>query len=423
MKILLINKFHYMRGGSETYYFAQAEALRAKKHEVICFAMEDEKNLPCEQSKYFLPNVDYNNGGGVRAKINAVTSFFYSKTAADKMEALIEAEHPDIAHIGLLHRQITFSVVEVLKKHNIPIVMTMHDLIFACPNYTMLTNGEVCEECVEGNVFNCVKKKCVKGSTAKSLLAACEKEYLLRKKYYNLIDLYITECNHYKKLMDRSDVTKSRIITMSNFLPINQMYEFNPNYQDYVLYFGRFSCEKGIFTLLRAHKERGCKHKLVLVGAGPLQTEIEEYIKKNNLTNIEMPGATYGEKMDRIIEGAKVIIIPSEWYENCPYALLQSIAKGKIVIASNIGGLPELIENGRTGYLFEAGNSEDLASHIDMVMNMSKEDYESMSRLISIEAGKKHHWEQYTDRLVNEYSQLISRYQKVDKEKRDKENG
>lgn len=410
MKILLINKFHYKRGGSETYYFAQAEALKAKGHQVIFFAMKDEKNIACDQSAFFVSNRDYNNNGSIGAKLEAAKSFFYSKEAAIQMERLIQKEKPDVAHVGLLHRQITFSVIEVLKKHNIPVVMTMHDLIFACPNYTMLTRGKVCEACVKGSVINCIRRKCVKDSTAKSVLAALEKVYLKKKKYYDLIDLYITECNQYKRLMEKSKITRSPIKKMTNFLPIDQKYEFNSNYEDYVLYFGRFSKEKGILTLLKAHKESGCKRKLMIVGTGPQSFEIEKYIADNKLTNIELPGAIYGEKMEEIIEKSRVIVLPSEWYENCPYALLQSLAKGKIVIASRIGGLPELIENEQTGFLFEAGNSTDLLRVIEKVFAMPKSDYKKMSELIVREAKKNHYWEDYIDRLLEYYSDLIDEY-------------
>lgn len=407
MKILLINKFYYMRGGSETYNFALADALKAKGHEVIFFAMQDEKNLECSQSKYFVPNVDYNGKKGIGSKISAVKSFFYSKTAAEKMEELIINEKPDIAHIGLIHRQITFSVVDVLKKYHIPVVMTMHDLIFACPNYTMLVNGRVCDLCLEGKVTNCIKNKCVKGSTSKSILAAYEKKYLLKKKYYDLIDLYITECAYYKELMEKSKVTKSRIIHKTNFLPINQKFDFNPDYKDYVLYFGRFSKEKGLLTLLKAHKENNCRYKLVVVGAGPMKDEITAYINDNNLSNIELPGAIYGEEMEKIIEGARVIVTPSEWYENCPYSVLQSLAKGKIEVASNIGGLPELIKDGKTGFLFEPGNAKALAERVNYVMNMTKTDYDQMSEKICSEAKRNYHWEQYADMIIAEYEKLI----------------
>lgn len=407
MKILLINKFHYNRGGSETYYFAQSEALKAKGHEVLFFAMEDPQNITCEQAKYFVPSIDYNNAGDIKTKIKAVSGFFYNKIAAEKMEQLIKNEHPDIAHIGLLHRQITFSVVKVLKKYNIPVVMTMHDLIFACPNYTMFTHERICEKCLTGSVVNCVKNKCVKDSVLKSILAACEKKYLTLKKYYNLIDLYITECNQYHELMDRAQVTTSKIVTKTNFLPMHQEYIFSNDYKDYILYFGRFSREKGILTLLKAHKKSGCKYHLIVVGAGPIKEEIVTYIEENELTNIELPGPIYGQDMEKIIEGAKTVIVPSEWYENCPYALLQSLAKGKVVIASRIGGLPELIEDGNTGFLFEAGNADDLKLKIEHVFSMKKDEYEAMSKYISKVAYEKHNWEQYVDFLIKEYEKLI----------------
>ncbi|MDD6824948.1 MAG: glycosyltransferase family 4 protein [Oscillospiraceae bacterium] len=407
MKILLINKFLYRRGGSETYNFALAEALEAKGHEVIYFAMQDEKNIETKYSKYFVSNVDYNNGYSLVSKINAVASFFYSKEAARKIEELIIAEKPDIAHIGLIHRQLTFSVVDVLKKYNIPMVMTMHDLIFACPNYTMLSHGENCERCVSGSSMNCLRRRCVKDSAPKSLLAALEKDYLIKKGFYNDIDLYITECEMYKELFIKSKVTKSEIICKTNFLPVNQEYLFNDDYKDYVLYFGRFTKEKGIITLLDAHQKLNCKHKLILIGAGPFEEEIRRYIDNHSITNVEMPGAVYGQEMEKIIEGAKVIIMPSEWYENCPYALLQSMAKGKIVIASNIGGLPELVSNGDTGYLFEPADSDSLVRALKQVMGMPNEEYIAMSNHIVEVTRIRHHWEQYADFIISRYEELI----------------
>ena len=111
--------------------------------------------------------------------------------------------------------------------------------------------------------------------------------------------------------------------------------------------------------------------------------------------------------MEKLIEGAKTIIVPSEWYENCPYALLQSLAKGKVVIASRIGGLPELIDDGTTGFLFEAGNADDLCSKINHVFSINRDEYEAMSEHISKVAYERHNWEQYADFLIEEYKKLI----------------
>lgn len=412
MKILLINKFHYKRGGSETYYFALAEALKAKGHEVIYFAMKDDKNIPCDQKEYFVSNVDYNREQGLGKKISLGVKTFYSFEAKKKIKELVEQEKPDIAHIGLLHRQITFSVVDVLKEYNIPTVMMIHDLIYLCPNYTMLSSDKVCSDCVSKGLMNCISKKCVKNSYVKSFLATAEAQFLKLGNYYNKVDLYIAECKMYQKLMRESNFTTSPIICMTNFLPINQVYEYNSNYEDYILYFGRLSKEKGVLTLLKAHQQMKCKYRLIIVGSGPAQDEIKDYIQKHNLTNVELPGAIYGIEMEELIKRARTIVIPSQWYENCPYSLLESLAKGKIVIASKIGGLPELVKDKETGFLFEAGNVEDLVKKINIVMSMKKREYHEMSKRILETAKKKFAWETYIDKLLKEYKKLIKNHKK-----------
>jgi glycosyltransferase involved in cell wall biosynthesis len=204
-----------------------------------------------------------------------------------------------------------------------------------------------------------------------------------------------------------SGVTTSRVITMSNFLPLNQKYGFNENYEDYILYFGRFSKEKGIITLLKAQKLLNGKHKMVLVGAGPFEHDIKEYIYQNKIINVELPGPIYGAEMEIYLEKARVIIVPSEWYENCPYAILQSMAKGKVVIASRIGGLPELISDNETGLLFTAGDANSLASKIEDVFNLTKEEYKKMSIKIVDKTKKNHYWEHYIDELIIEYKRMI----------------
>ena len=149
MKILLIHKFHYMLGGTETFHYNLAEALTAAGHEVIFFSMYDERNIPCAQDKYFVSNVDYNDPNlSTFKKIKMGIKLIYSFESKHNIEKLIRDEKPDIAHIGLLHRQITFSVVDVLKKYNIPVVMHLHELTAVCPCYTMLRqDGTICSDC------------------------------------------------------------------------------------------------------------------------------------------------------------------------------------------------------------------------------------------------------------------------------------
>lgn len=414
MKILLVNKFHYFRGGSESYYFGLDELLCSHGHEVIHFAMQDEQNQYSPTSEFFVSNVDFNNVNGTTGKIKAVKNMFYSKEAYQKMKALLTKEYPDIVHIGLIHKQITYSILDAIKEFNIPVVQSVHDLIFVCPNYMMLVNGENCEKCVAGSKLNCIKNKCIKGSTAKSALSYIENRYIDRKHYYNKIDLFIAECEFYKNILTKDHFTTSKIINLPNFLPPSKKIVQNTNTGEYFLYFGRFSKEKGILTLIEAYKKSNVDTPLVLVGGGPEDENIRKYAQENGLSEkVKFRGYVYGDKMVSILDKAKAVIVPSEWYENCPYSVMEAMARSRVVIASRIAGLPELIEENKTGLLFTPRNADELADKlccVDMLdasktCQMSKETYLRAKQLFDPEA--------YYAKLISLYQQLIDERNRV----------
>ncbi|ODA40301.1 glycosyltransferase [Desulfosporosinus sp. BG] len=410
MKILLVNKFHYRKGGSETYYFTLAESLMNRGHEVVYFAMEDEKNFPCEQAQYFVSNVDYNNGGGVLNKAKAALKLIYSKESKDKMEQLIHAEKPDLAIFNLVHRQISLSIVDALNKYNIPIMFVMHDLICACPNYTMLSGGMVCEKCLGKHFINCVKNKCTKDSTAKSVIAMLEANYYLFKKTYNKIDTYITPSGFYRKKLDQARFTKSPIIHRKNLLPINTVYELPQKVGNYILFFGRLSQEKGILTLIEAMKKVKSDDELWLLGNGPQKEELKRYIVGNQLgAKVKLLGFKTGEELQTIVAESKAVVLPSEWYENGPYSVMEAMSKGRPVIASNIGGLPELVEDGVTGYVFESKNANDLSDKMNKLLELDEETYIQMSKAAIEKAKADFNPDNYVDFIICEYNKIISK--------------
>lgn len=410
MKILLIHKFHYMLGGTETFHYNLAEALIAAGHEVVFFSMYDKRNIPCAQDRYFVSNVDYNdqNLKGLK-KIKAGLKLIYSFEAKRNIERLINDEKPDIAHIGLVHRQLTFSVVDILKKYNVPVVMHLHELTAVCPCYTMLRpDGSICSDCTTKGYWNCVKHSCMKGSRAKSLLAYTEANFLKYGHYYDKVDTYIAECEFYKKLVESAHFTKSPIIKMNNFLPVNQEYKSYNQHENYILYFGRYAREKGVMTILKAYSSLKCEEKLILVGKGSEEKRIHEYVKENSLEErVQVNGAIFGKKMDEIIEKAKIVLVPSEWYENGAFVALQALAKGKIVVASNIAGLSEIIQDGETGYLAEAGNVNSFAEAINKALKLSETEYNAMSEHIVEYAKKRCDSKKYIENLVCLYKHLM----------------
>ena len=262
MRILLVNKYFYRKGGAETYFFALAEGLKALGHEVAFFSMQHPNNEPSYWSKYFVSEKDYVGKISAFKKVKEAATLVYSFEAKRKFEALLEEFQPDIIHINNVHRQLTLSILDApyLKKHRVPVVYTAHDYILLCPAYTMVDgSGKVCDDCLDCHFFHAVKKTCVKGSKAKSGLAFLEAEFLKNHHSYDKIDKIIAPSEFMKHKLDEGGYA-GRTVAMQNFLTTSQMdmahkvantNKFN-TVEPYFLFFGRLSKEKGILTLVRA---------------------------------------------------------------------------------------------------------------------------------------------------------------------------
>lgn len=375
MKVLLVNKFHYRKGGSETYYFTLAEALKARGHEVIFFAMQDEKNLPCKQESYFVSNSSVS--GGIKSKLNMILHLTYSKEAYRNMSRLLRDEKPDLVILNLVHKQITLSILDAIREYDpkLPVFWTMHDLIAVCPSYTMRDgSGNVCEKCLGGKYAHCVKNKCIKGSTLMSVLSAYEAAYIRRRKWYDQVDLFICPSEFYRKKLEEGRFTHSPIVTMRNPLPLDTNYEISEITEAYILYFGRLAPEKGVKTLIEAAKLCGCR--LVILGTGPQEEELKALA--TGCANIEFKGFQTGEALKNYVKNSRCVVLPSEWYENGPYSAMEAMAQGKPLIVSRWGGLPELVEDGVNGYIYD-GKMESLAGAIRRMQTLPEEAYRNMT--------------------------------------------
>jgi len=359
MKILLVNKFHYLKGGSERVYLATKKLLEDYGHEVVCFSMKHEKNLPCAQEKFFVKKVDFSSKKKFFSKF---FRFFYYCRAAKNLQCLIEQEKPDLAHLHNISHQLTPSILKPLKKNNIPVVQTLHDYQAICPNYRLYTQGHVCEKCKKHKYHNCLINKCLQDSYLASALAALELTLQWLFKFYRQkVDLFISPSVFLKQKLKEWGV-KRPINVLPNFLELDR---FQPNYdsQDCIVCVSRLSQEKGVFTLLQAMKELPDK-KLKLIGSGPLQKKVRLFIEENKIDNVDYLGAKYGEELFNIMAKAKFIVVPSEWYENYPMVVLEAMALGKPVLASGIGGLNDMVEENKNGWFFKSADKVDLMKKI-----------------------------------------------------------
>lgn len=361
MKILSVNKFYWRKGGSESVFFNEMEMLEQHGHQVIPFAMHNPENLASPFSEYFVDEVDYEQtSAGSRLK-NA-SKIIYSFDASSKMKRLLENNSVDLSHFHIFQHQISPSVFGPLKKRGIPIVLTLHDLKPICPSYKYYVNGSVCEACLGGKFYNCFKNKCTKGSTLGSLVNTVEMYFHYAMGYYQGVDRYIAVSKFYKHKMMEAGFPEAQIAYLPNYIDAQALDATLPE-QSYVLYFGRLSEEKGVSTLIRAASEnRSIRH--LVVGTGPLEDSLKREAAVLSLANVEFLGFRQGEELKKLLSEATCVVVPSEWYENCPMTILEAFAAGRPVIGADIGGIPELINQGQDGLTFEPKNAGDLAGKV-----------------------------------------------------------
>lgn len=402
MRILLVNKFHYLKGGSEKYYFELANLLKEKGHQIAFFSMQNDKNIKTGEKEYFVEEIDLNTGSKLKA-----LDVIYSKENKKKMTEALEDFKPDIVHINNFQRQLSESIIEAIKEKNIPIVFTAHDLEAVCPNKTMLDeNKNICELCKNGNYVNCIKKKCIKSSLLKSILGAVETKYYRNKKVYTKkIDKIVTPSKFYKKQLIDYGVDENKIIAMPNFLDIDK-YNIETRDDGYALYFGRLSKEKGILNLLEAFSYIE-NQKLYIAGDGPEKEKIEKMIKDRHLeNNVKLLGFLNEKEMQEAIANSKFVVLPSIWYDNCPYSILETLTIGKPVIGSDIGGIPELVKNKQNGLIFKHDDIRDLEEKMKLLFENNElvKEYSKNAKKI---AQKEYSKEEYYNKMIKIYEDVL----------------
>lgn len=407
MRILMVNKFFYIKGGSETYYFALKRKLEREGHTVIDFSMKDDKNFDSPYTNYFVENVDYSKEATLGSKIKMALNIIYSREAKRKFEELVIKEKPDIVHLHIFQHQLSPSILDICKKYNIPTVYTAHDLKMVCLNYKMMHHGHICEDCKKGHLYHCALNRCVKDSFSKSCINTIEGYFHRWRKSYDVIDYIITPSEFYRKKLIEFGIDSKKVIHVPNFLDQEcPSIKKDGNHKNYYLYFGRLSEEKGIFTLIKSM--HGIKSYLYVVGSGPLKKEIEQYINDNHLYNIKMLGFKCGQELTDIVGNARAVVLPSEWYENGPYSAIEALQLGKPIIGADIGGIPELVKG--NGVLFSSGNVEDL--------NKVLVDFDKLSSadILRLEAKSRYIFGvSYTADI--HYKKLIEIYKRIYKDK------
>jgi len=388
MKILLCHNFYQSRGGEAQAVLAEKELLEKKGHDVIFFSRDNK-----EINKY-----------GFFQKIYLFFNSLFSLKTYREVKKIIEKEKPNIVHIHNVFPLISPSVYYAAKSCGVPVVQTVHNYRFLCPNGLFLNNkSEICEKCKKSNYFHAVIRKCYRNSYVQSFLMAIT-IFVHRQigTFEKKTDVFIAPSRFLKKKLVEGGFPENKIVVKPNFIDIENMKKSES--EDYILYMGRLSREKGLFTLLKAFKSIS-QSTLKIMGEGPLRTDMEKFIREEGISNVQFLGFINGKKRFEILGKAKILVIPSECYENMPFVALESFACGVPVVVSNIGGLFELIENEKTGLLFEMGNAIDLRNKIEKLISNRK-----LLEQMRYNARKCAE-EKYSEEIV--YKKIIEVYKKL----------
>lgn len=396
----------YQTGGDWTYVNGVNQLYESKGHQIIPFSVKNENNVPTPFDKYFLDPVQYKSfykNISVISGLKTAIKSIYSIEAKQKLRLLLKENKVDIAQFNNISNYHTPSIIPVLKEYNIPIVWRILDYRLICPNSTLLSNDKICEACFKGKFYNCIIKKCKKKSFLASTLLALESYTYSILPYYDEVDMFLFQSEFTRDMFVKFGFDKSKTKIVENSFDFSNI---TPSYksEDYILYFGRISKEKGIKTLLKAMINIP-NIKLKIVGDGPQLEEYKLFIQNNKIDNVDLLGPKWGSELDPLIQGCKFTIVPSEWYDPSPYVVLQSFAHGKPVLASNIGGLKDLIVDNQNGQLFEPKNHDQLSDKIKKLFS-DKDKIIELGIVARRMLEEKNNSERYYSETMNVFKKL-----------------
>lgn len=360
MRILFVHNFYQNFGGEDACALAEKAMLESRGENLILYTRDNK-----ELRKYSLLE-------RVAVPLEAVDS---ARTRQEVSE-IVRHQRPDVAYVHNFFPLVSPSLYETVHKLGVPCVQVAHDFRFVCPNALLYTNGAICEDCAHGDFFSAIRNRCYRNSYLASIVAASVIASARRNSVFDLISAFVCPTEFSKLKLVEAGVPEHKLVVKPHFIDASAV---EPKFGGrYVLYLGRLAPEKGVETLVRA-MEKNRKIALKIVGTGPLEKELRAYICEKRLKNIALAGFKSGAEKWRILRDSAFVVVPSECYETFGLSALEAYTAGKCVIASRLGALPYIVEDGRSGLLFRAGDVDELSEMIRRLWSQPEE-IEEMGR-------------------------------------------
>jgi len=399
--LLSINNYYYPRGCAEVVFFRHNGMLHDAGWDVVPFAMNHRMNIGGERSE-FASELEYGRDtDGLATRLRKGLKAVYSFEARSKLARLIDRAGPDVCHAHNVYHHLSPSIFGLVRARGIPLVMTLHDLKLACPAYSMLTHDGVCERCKDGRLYQVVTNRCMKGSLALSALVMLE-SYLHRMlgSYLRNVDRFLVPSRFYLQKLVEWGFPAERFEHVPNFVAAESFEACYAPGRRFV-YFGRLSREKGIATLIRAAAE--AQVGVDIIGTGPAEPDLRALAAG---LDVRFLGYLTGTKLNAAVSAGRAVVVPSEWYENAPLAVLEGAALGKPLIVARIGGLPELVVDNESGWSFESGSVTELAATLRRVAALPDADVAAAGMAARRRIEDEFSPQRYLERIRGVYGRL-----------------
>jgi len=350
MKVLLVHSAYQQFGGEDSVVKAETELLKSHGDEVYLYSRHNDeiKEFNAVQKALFFPQS------------------VYSWKTSGELEKVVRQFKPDVAFIHNVYPLISPAAYHKLHALGVPTLQVLHNFRPFCPNGFYYTQGKICEACRDGNYLNAIGNRCYKDSYVLSGLYGLTLGLNRFAGMVEKISGFICLTEFFRIKMREAGVDEAKLFVRPNFMAAPAL-DGEAGGNDYVVYMGRLSAEKGVWTLIRAF-ERLPRVALKILGSGPLEQELRDHVRDKKLANVEFLGFKSGAEKWSILRNALCLVLPSEWYENFPVTVLEAFMAEKPVVASRMGGLPYIVEEGKSGLLFEAGQVDELAQKVQYLV-------------------------------------------------------
>lgn len=407
LKILIVNYRFFISGGPEKYMFNVMNLFKSYGNDVIPFSVASSKNVQTPYSRYFVKPIGgeelvyYNQyKKDIKTIMQMLNRSFYSVEVEKNLRKIIRNEKIDTVYILHHVNKLSPSVIAAAKKENKRVVVRLSDFFLLCPRFDFLRSGEICEKCLSGSLFNAVKHNCVQNSKGASIVRVCSMLYHRLIKIYDKVDYFVTPSLFLKNKLIEFGFDQKKIVHIPTFIDCQGI---APDYrnQNYILYIGRLNKEKGVEYAIRAMEHVNDRSMVLKVVGDSSDNEllhIKKIMDDKKIKNVELTGFKTGAELNDLIRNSKFTIAPSIWYDNMPNVILEAFAHGKPVIASDLGSLPEVVDDHKTGLLFKPKDCKQLAEKINY-LNSNEDLIISYGKNARIKAESEYNSKLHYERL------------------------